>query len=259
MAVNFLTRSELEDVFSIKYGRLGKPALGPRLGRRLDYYSPDVFYEALVARLVTPGCTWADIGCGRDIFPNNPSLARTLADRCSYLLGVDPDSNIEDNPFVTERFRGLIDNYKASRAFDLVTMRMVAEHIARPDAALGAVARILRPGGKLVVYTPYKWTPVAIATQALPFWLHHPIKRVLWGGDERDTFPTEFQMNTRGTLARLASGNGLNEVLFAYLDDCRVTSRWLVLNALELATRRLCRFIGLRHVECCILATYERA
>jgi hypothetical protein len=49
------------------------------------YFTPDDHYEVLVARLVTSGCHWADIGCGRDIFPSNPQLARDLVARAAVI------------------------------------------------------------------------------------------------------------------------------------------------------------------------------
>ena len=49
---------------------------GPRMRLAFDYFTPDDQYEAIVAKLVKHGTWWADIGCGRDVFPSNPELAK---------------------------------------------------------------------------------------------------------------------------------------------------------------------------------------
>jgi len=78
---------------------------GPRLRFKFGYCTPDDIYEAFIERLVNPSTTWLDVGCGRNIFPSNAALARTLADRCKLLVGVDPDATIEENRFVHRRVR----------------------------------------------------------------------------------------------------------------------------------------------------------
>ena len=85
------SRDELMSIYSIKYYREGEPGWGPRLRLSFEYFSPDDHYEALVARLVTSGCTWADVGCGRDIFPSNPDLAHELARRDRVLTNDHPN------------------------------------------------------------------------------------------------------------------------------------------------------------------------
>ena len=184
---------ELMGIYRVKYSRAGEPGWSPKMRLRFGYFSPDDLYEALVARLVTPACTWADVGCGRDIFPQHPALAEELSKRCDFLLGIDPSENIHDNPYITEAFQGLVDDYEPTRPFGLVTLRMVAEHIVEPDKAIARVSQMLCPGGLMVIYTPYKWAVMSVLAALSPFWLHHPIKRVLWGGEGRDTFPTAYR------------------------------------------------------------------
>src|SRR5262245_58303733 len=160
------SRADLEEVFRLKYG--GPPVLGwgPRLRRRFGYFTPDEFYEAVVARHVTPDCTWLDAGCGRDVFPDNRPLARLLADRCRLLVGVDADATLDENVFVHQRVRSTLEEFQTDRRFALVTLRMVAEHVRRPGPAVAALARLARPGGKVVVYTVNRWAPAALAAAA---------------------------------------------------------------------------------------------
>jgi SAM-dependent methyltransferase len=252
------TWTDLERMFYLKYGDPDATGWGPRMRFRHGYFTPEDFYEATVAKLVEEGCTWIDVGCGRDIFPDNRHLARVLAHRSGTLIGVDPDDRLDENPFVHQRVKCTIDDFHTDLTCDLVTLRMVAEHISDPRAAIASLARITRPGGKVVVYTVNRWAPVSILARIIPFGLHHPIKRLLWNTEERDTFPVVYRMNTRKRLARLFEVGGFTELYVDRLDDCRTSGRFRILHSLELMFRRLFRALGLRYPENCILGVYER-
>src|SRR5947209_2019067 len=65
---------ELEQVVVQKHGNTNGEVTGwgPLQRSRFGYYLPGDVYEALIRRLVFPGCSWIDIGGGHDIFPDNP-------------------------------------------------------------------------------------------------------------------------------------------------------------------------------------------
>ncbi len=58
-------------VFRQKYSRTAT-RLGPANALDYGYFTPDDHYEALVGKLLTDGADWCDVGCGRNIFPENP-------------------------------------------------------------------------------------------------------------------------------------------------------------------------------------------
>jgi SAM-dependent methyltransferase len=249
----------LQELVHRKFG--GDPdrfGWGTRMRLRHGYFSPDEVYEATVDHLITPGARWLEVGCGRDVFPDNRPLAQELADRCAQLVGVDPDPTLEENPFVHQRVRYPIEAYQADDPFDVVTLRMVAEHIIDPDAAVSALARLTRSGGVVVVYTVNQWSPVSLVARAVPFALHHLIKHRLWRSHEEDTFPVAYLMNTRRRLHRLFERHGFREASFAYLGDCRTFANTRPLQAMELWAWRALRAVGLTYPENCLLATYER-
>jgi SAM-dependent methyltransferase len=253
-----ITPEELRKVFAIKYGDLARCGWNPRIRYRFGYFSPDEHYEALVMRLVHQGCAWLDVGCGRHVFPSNAPLARLLADRAAVLVGLDPDPTLAQNRFVHERLPFSMEAFQPDREFDLVTMRMVAEHVAEPERFMASLARTLRSGGRAVVYTVYRYAPVPLLTSIVPFSLHHPAKRLLWKTDPKDTFPTEFRMNTRARLVDLFSRHGLTEEYFAYLDDCRTLARLRPGLLLELSLWKGLRAVGMPYPERCLLGVYQK-
>jgi SAM-dependent methyltransferase len=61
----------------------------------------------------------------------------------------------------------VLDDIVASRledeSFDLVLCSEVIEHIPDPGAALASMRRILRPGGRLILSTPHRFSPLELA------------------------------------------------------------------------------------------------
>jgi SAM-dependent methyltransferase len=248
----------LRQMFHLRYGPSERLGWGPSLRLRYGYFTPDDVYEALVAGLVVPGTKWLDVGCGRELFPNNLGLAEMLSKRCARLVGVDPDPTLQENPWVHEKVPGFIDGYDGKGDFDLVTLRMVAEHIADPMPCVQSVARALRPGGLAVVFTVFAGSPVPLATRLAPMGLRHRVKSWLWGTMPKDTFPTCFQMNTRGALQRQFAAVAMQEASFQRLDDCRTFARFRWLSEVELQVMRLCRAVKLPYPEHCLLGIYRK-
>jgi 2-polyprenyl-3-methyl-5-hydroxy-6-metoxy-1,4-benzoquinol methylase len=249
---------DLAEVYRARFGDPRRTGSVPRLWHRSRYFTPDAYYEALVAKLVGPETDWLDIGCGRSLFPWNERLARRLADRCRTLVGVDPDETIEENPFVHVRVRAAVEDFVTDRSFDLVTLRMVAEHVERPAELVASLARLTRPGGRVVVFTINRWSPVSLAAWAVPFRFHHAVKRAVWGTEEKDTFPVSYRMNTRRALQRLFAAQGFRETYFTRLSDCRTTFRFRYLHGVELVFERALNRVGLAYPENCLLALYRR-
>jgi SAM-dependent methyltransferase len=172
---------------------------------------------------------------------------------------VDPDEGINENLFVHQKVQGTIEDFVSKESFDLISLRMVAEHIPCPDATVASMARLTRPGGKVVIFTVNRWSPVALAAWAVPFRLHYPLKRALWGvRSGAGTFPVTYLMNTRRCLQRVFSAHGFRERHFAYLDDCRTFYRVRLLHCLELLLWSVLRTVGVVYPENCLLGVYER-
>jgi 2-polyprenyl-3-methyl-5-hydroxy-6-metoxy-1,4-benzoquinol methylase len=226
--------------------------------RAFAYFNPDDHYETLVTQLVESNTRWLDVGCGRTLFPSNKRLARVLAARCRELVGVDPAKTLAENPYVHRQIAAPIEAIGDAGPFDLVTLRMVAEHLERPDQVLASLARVTRPESLVIIYTVSKWSPVSIVSRVVPFTLHHPLKSLAWRVSQRDTHPVVYRLNTRRDLLRAFEQAGFQERFFAYLDDCRTSGRFPWLRFAELWLRRLLRRVHLRYPETCLLGVYER-
>ncbi len=250
--------TELRALFIQKYGEPATTGWGPRQRLRFGYFTPDDVYEAIISKSVDATTTWLDVGCGRDLFPQNPKLAKVLSARCKRLVGLDLSDNLDENPFVHEKVKLAVEDSAPHSQVDMITMRMVAEHVTRPAAVVAALSRMTRPGGKVVILTVNKFSPVTLAAAMSPFGLHHPIKAFLWRSEEKDTFPTAYLMNSRKTLEKHMAAGGFREHSFARLDDCRIFGRFRRLNWLELSVRNLFRRLNLPHPEHCILGIYEK-
>jgi 2-polyprenyl-3-methyl-5-hydroxy-6-metoxy-1,4-benzoquinol methylase len=246
----------LQRLSSTKYGD-PPSGWGPATRRRFGYYTPEEVYESVLERLITAGCRWLDVGCGREPLPGNPPLAKELSARCSTLVGVDPDPAIHENLYAHRRVQGRVEQMDKSE-FDVITARMVVEHVSDPRAFVKALRRLCGPNGAVVIYTVNRWAPVSIASSLIPFSFHQSIINFLWGTG-RETFPVEYRMNTRGDLAVLMREAGFQEGTFTYLDDCRTFGRFRLGNLLELLVWKVLNTIGLHYPETCLLGIYRRA
>lgn len=250
---------ELTAFYNSKYGCKAGVGWAPKMRLAFDYFTPDDRYQLLVGKLLPEDADWCDVGCGRDIFPDNPELAERYTARCSFVYGIDPDDNVRENHFVHDYFQGFVEDCPTDLRFDLVTLRMVAEHIVNPISALRRVASLLKAGGHAVIYTPHKWAPMSVVASVMPFALHNPLKRLLWDTDSRDTFPTQYKLNTYRDLRRHAESAGLVQVYYERLDDCRISGSYRALNFVELSARRALRAIRIPYPEACIISVLLRA
>jgi 2-polyprenyl-3-methyl-5-hydroxy-6-metoxy-1,4-benzoquinol methylase len=247
-------------LFEARHGTPRRMGWNPRLRHRFGYFSPDDYYDALVEGLIDRDTEWLDVGGGSAIFPSNPNLARTLADRCKRLVVVDPSSNANENPFAHERCQSFLEELEGySGRFTLATARMVAEHVAHPERFIAKLGQVLKPEGKAVIYTVNRWAPMTILSGCTPMPVHHFVKKRLWGAEEKDTFPVTYLMNTRSRLKALFAAAGFREIAFHRLDDCRTLAKWKTTLAFELMMWKALRSVSIGYPESCIIGVYERS
>jgi SAM-dependent methyltransferase len=248
--------TELQTTFAERHNLPREIGWSPARRLKAGYFLPAEIYEATVAKHVFDGCAWVDVGGGHDLFPQHPDLAGRLASRCRSVVAIDPDPSVHDNRVATERYQCRLEEYTGDRRFHLATFRMVAEHIEDPGEVVRALRRLLLPGGITIVLTVNRWSPLSVVSRLVPFRLHHPVKRLFWGGDERDTFPVRYRMNTREALRRVFESEEFTETGFAYLDDLSTFGQMKWPNAVELALWSALRSARITYPENCLLGIY---
>lgn len=141
-------------VFRFTYGRdpIGD---GPRIRKKFSYFTPEDYYQASVVACLKKSDKWLDIGCGRNIFPSNARLTKVLTSRAKEAVGVDPSPNVLENTFLDRAYQGYADSVKEENYYDLVTLRMVAEHVADPAALVNQIDRVSANGAHVIIYTIY--------------------------------------------------------------------------------------------------------
>ncbi|OGO50985.1 MAG: hypothetical protein A2148_03125 [Chloroflexi bacterium RBG_16_68_14] len=157
-----------------------------------------------IEEYVRPTDVVLDAGCG-----SGRVFQHRLAGRVRRVIGVDVTDEPRANPNIDEAARGDLGALPLrDETFDLVLMSHVAEHLSEPGAAFQEVARVLRPGGRLLLLTPNRWHYVPLLARMLPHRLHVAFNR--WRGvDARDVFPTVYRANTARRLRVLAEEAGL--------------------------------------------------
>ena len=83
--------------------------------------------------------------------------------------------------------------------FDIAISSHVAEHLTQPERVFGELARVLKPGGRLLILTPNRWHYVTVSSALMPHSFHLRYNR--WRGvDAHDIFPTVYRANTASRL-----------------------------------------------------------
>jgi ubiquinone/menaquinone biosynthesis C-methylase UbiE len=167
------------------------------------------FKKRIVPSYLHPGLVIYDIGGGA-----RPCVDLETKRRLGLkVTGVD----IEDEQ-LAKAPRGLYDRtivtdittYQEQNAADLVVCKSTLEHVHDTEAALGTMARLLNPGGTLLVFVPSRNALYARLNVLLP----QPVKMRLLQAfmpDRADHlgFPAMYNRCTPRDFCRFAVGHGL--------------------------------------------------
>lgn len=189
-------------------------ALSQRLKNRFyrNEEHPYVLFEEAIRTLLKPGDSLLDAGCGR-----SAPVLRKFKDVAGTLIGVD----LVDPWDVAEG----IDYHQADlrslplppSSVDVVISRSVFEHLTDPQGVYQEMARVLKPGGKLIFLTANNWDYGTAIARLVPNRFHSRIVRYVEGRAEEDTFPTAFMTNSKSAVNQLAKSYGFEVAKFEYL------------------------------------------
>lgn len=151
-----------------------------RLNARHPWSHNDHFHSWVLANLPERTRTALDIGCGRG------DLVAALAPHVDRVIGNDIDAEMRKE--ATRRCAGLPNVSviggpwaEAGGPFDVVTMIAVLHHLDA-EAALGAVKRLLAPGGRLLAvglavprsFHDHLWDIASMVTNPVIGYIKHP-------------------------------------------------------------------------------------
>jgi SAM-dependent methyltransferase len=170
-------------------------------------------YATFVAKHLSANSVWLDAGCGnrlleRDLDP----LENWLAARCKTVVGMDISVTSHRN--IKSLVQGSLYRLPfADDSFDLVTCRMVVEHLDDPSKAFTEISRCLRPDGAIIVITPnlhnYGIFCNAVATKLLPEEWRLKLVHSSDARADADIFPVRYRANTMPRLVRLLRESNL--------------------------------------------------
>ncbi|MEX2245847.1 MAG: methyltransferase domain-containing protein [Dehalococcoidia bacterium] len=229
---------------------------------RERFYPEDFLgmYDRLAAEIharVRPGDTILDAGCGSGrVFQYHFDAAH----RPKLILGVDRTHEPRANRNIDAAARAdLAALPLRAAAFDLAISSHVAEHLTQPERVFAELARVLRPGGLLLLLTPNRWHYVTVGATLLPHAAHLRFNR--WRGvDQHDIFPTVYRANTARRLRALLEASGFD---VERIDQFETEPEYLAFSlptyALGVAYERLVnRFGALRNLRVNLLAVARK-
>jgi 2-polyprenyl-6-hydroxyphenyl methylase/3-demethylubiquinone-9 3-methyltransferase len=129
-------------------------------------------FRSILNDAVAPCKTWLDLGCGSGV------LTQDLLERGAVVVAVDASPGMlreaqsyidVDNVSVVTWLQSDVQSLPqlTDASFDGVLCSSVLEYLEHPVAALGEAARLLRPGGKLIVSMPPKLSIVRMSQKVV--------------------------------------------------------------------------------------------
>jgi SAM-dependent methyltransferase len=176
--------------------------------RILGTDSAHVFFVSAQA-LAAHAKVVAEVGCGRGAAveldqPGGPW--QDLRGEGRTVIGIDVEDAGTDNPVIDEfRLIGPDGRWPLEDgSVDLAVSDYVLEHVTDPDAFVGELARILRPGGTFIGRTVSRRSVLSAVARIVPNERHAgALSRLQPTREAQDVFHTAYKMNTRKDLGRV--------------------------------------------------------
>jgi SAM-dependent methyltransferase len=181
-------------------------------------------YARLIDSVLTPQTRWLDAGGGHQILEvTAPDLELAMVRRVRLTVCCDRVVDaIAKHRSIRAGVGATLDHLPfRSASLDLITLNNVAEHLEHPREVLSEFARVLAPGGRVIIHTPNVASyPVRIAEvgrRILPKPFIMKLIRYMDFREEEDVFPTFYRVNTERDLKASAAEAGLlcEELVFA--------------------------------------------
>jgi SAM-dependent methyltransferase len=177
------------------------------------------FLDHWIEPYLKRGSIVCDVGGGK-----NPVISLDRKRRLGLqLVGLDIDQDelaASPSGVYDERIWADITRYRGQENADLVVCQALLEHVKDSQAAIAAIASILKPGGKALIFLPSKNAVFARINLLLPQQLKRKILHAVFPSTRRNQgFPAYYDHCTPADFRRLAANSGLA------VDLCRVYFR----------------------------------
>jgi len=144
-------------------------------------------YDRLLRKSVPADGVWIDLGCG-----DNRWLERVQA-RVRLGIDVGIHDGLRDSTFA----QGSVYELPfANESVDALSARFVVEHLSDPIAFFAESARVLKPGGSLVIQTTNVMSPLLFLASKVPYAFRRWFTGRLFRVRETDVFPTYYRFNS---------------------------------------------------------------
>ena len=214
-------------------------------------------FSDVIHQYVERGDVMLDAGCGSGrVFQYHFDERQ----RPARIVGVDMTDEPAGNRNIDDPGRADLAALPFRDAtFDIAISSHVAEHLTQPERVFGELARVVKPGGRLLILTPNRWHYVTVSSALLPHSFHLKFNSSR-GVDEHDIFPTVYRANTARRLRSLYEGAGFEvEQLYQFETEPEYLAFSLPTYAAGVGFERVVnRFDALRHLRVNLLAVGRR-
>jgi 2-polyprenyl-6-hydroxyphenyl methylase/3-demethylubiquinone-9 3-methyltransferase len=187
------------------------------MARSFDRFLPDAFRrdgnrdfaDQLVPTQLVPGALIYDVGGGKH--PNVGEWRRLQLGLSIVGLDIDAEELAAAPAGAYERtICADISSYRGSADADLAICQAVLEHVSNTDAAMRALASIIKPGGTVLLFLPSRTAVYAALNRILPHvWKRWLLYRIYPRSQQVQGFPAYYDRCTPSQILNLARKHGL--------------------------------------------------
>jgi SAM-dependent methyltransferase len=225
-----------------------------------------ITYARLIDEVLTPQTRWLDAGGGHRVLEvTSPDGELAMVRRVRLTVCCDRVIDaIAKHRSIRAGVGATLDRLPfRGRSIDLITLNNVAEHLERPREVLAEFARVLAPGGRVIIHTPnlssYAVRMVELGRRILPKSFIMKMIRYMDFREEEDVFPTYYRANTCADLSAAAGQAGLSTEKVLLVPARPLFYFIAPLCAVELAASRLLIRVGAaRFAASVILGVYRK-